>query len=93
MRPQTVYKPADGVQVREEAFGLLFYNYQGPRLYFVPSKDLIPGNFFNGRRSVSELVESICSHNGWSRAKVKDRIIQILEMLEERGLIDGQSIC
>ena len=45
------------------------------------------------RQSVSELVESICSHNGWSRAKVQDRIIQILEMLEERGLIDGQSIC
>jgi putative mycofactocin binding protein MftB len=93
MRSQTVYKLAAGVQVREETFGLLFYNYQGLRLYFVPSEDLIPDNFFNGRQSVSELVESICSHNGWSRAKVKDRIIQILIMLEERGLIRGQSIC
>jgi putative mycofactocin binding protein MftB len=87
------YKVASGVQVREETFGLLFYNYQGPRLYFVPSKDLIPDVFFHGRQSVSELVESICSHNGWSRAGVQDRILQILEMLEERGLIDEQSIC
>jgi putative mycofactocin binding protein MftB len=87
------YKLASGVQVREETFGLLFYNYQGLRLYFVPSEDLIPDNFFNGRQSVSELVESICSHNGWPRAGVQDRIIQILIMLEKKGLIRGQSIC
>jgi putative mycofactocin binding protein MftB len=93
MRSQTVYKLAAGVQVREETFGLLFYNYQGPRLYFVPSKDLIPDIFFHGRQSVSELAESICSHNGWSRAGVQDRIIQILIMLEKKGLIRGQSIC
>ena len=35
-----------GVQVREEKFGLLFYNYRGPRLYFVPSKDLIDADFW-----------------------------------------------
>ena len=44
------YKLADGVQVREEKFGLLFYNYRGPRLYFLPTKDLIASDFFNGHK-------------------------------------------
>ena len=87
------YKPADGVQVREEKFGLLFYNYRGPRLYFVPSKDLIDADFFNGRQSVSGLIASICARKGWTRAKVGERIIQILVKLEDKGLIHGQSIC
>ena len=84
------YKLADGVQVREEKFGLLFYNYRGPRLYFVPSKDLIDADFFNGRQSVSGLIASICARKGWTRAGVGERITQILAKLEDKGLIDGQ---
>jgi putative mycofactocin binding protein MftB len=87
------YKLADGVQVREEKFGLLFYNYRGPRLYFVPSKDLIDVDFFNGRQRISGLIESICARKGWIRAGVGERIMQILAKLEDKGLIDGQSIC
>jgi len=86
------YKPADGVQVREETFGLLFYNYQGPRLYFVPSKDLVDVDFFNGRQSVSALIASICARKGWSSAEVGERIRQILAQLEKKGLIDEQPI-
>jgi putative mycofactocin binding protein MftB len=87
------YTLADGVQVREEKFGLLFYNYRGPRLYFLPTKDLIASDFFNGRKSASELIESICSQNMWPRVRVRDRIKQVLIMLEKKGLIRGQSIC
>lgn len=87
------YKLADGVQVREEKFGLLFYNYRGPRLYFVPSKDLIDVDFFNGRQRISGLIASICARKGWTRARVGERIMQILAKLEDKGLIDGQSIC
>ena len=86
------YKLADGVQVRAEKFGLLFYNYRGPRLYFVPSKDLIDVDFFNGRQSVSGLIASICARKRWTRAGVGERITQILAKLEDKGLIDGQSI-
>ena len=86
------YKLAAGVQVREESFGLLFYNYQGPRLYFVPSKDLIDVDFFNGRQSFSELIASICKRRGWTKAEVGERIIQILTKLEDKGLIYGQPI-
>jgi len=86
------YKPADGIQVREEKFGLLFYNYRGPRLYFVPSKDLIDVEFFNGRQSVSGLIASICGRRGWTSAGVGERITQILAKLEDKGLIHEQPI-
>ena len=74
------YKLAAGVQVREESFGLLFYNYRGPRLYFVPSKDLIDVDFFNGWQSFSGLIASICKRRGWKKAEVGERIIQILKV-------------
>jgi len=87
------YKSAEGVQVREETFGLLFYNYRGPRLYFVPSKDLIDVDFFDGRQSVSGLIASICARKGWTRTQVGEKITQVLTKLEDKGLIRGQSIC
>ncbi len=93
MRSQTVYNLVTGVQVREEKFGLLFYNYRGPRLYFVPSKDLIDVEFFNGRQSVSGLIASICARKGWTGAEVGERITQALAKLEDKGLIYGQSLC
>lgn len=43
---ETAYKPAPGVQVREEDFGLLFYKMKGPRLFFLPSGDLLEEVFF-----------------------------------------------
>ncbi len=87
------YKLAAGVQAREESFGLLFYNYQGPRLFFVPTKDLIEVDFFNGRQSVTELIAFICAQKGWTEAEVGERIRQILTKLVDKGLIYGQSIC
>jgi putative mycofactocin binding protein MftB len=87
------FRPADGVQVREETFGLLFYDYRGPRLYFVPTKDLIDVGFFNGRQSVSGLIASICARKGCIKALVEERIMQVLSKLEDKGLIYGQPIC
>lgn len=86
------FKPADGVQVRTEGFGLLFYDYRGPRLYFVPSKDLIDVGFFSRRQSVSELIASICNRKECTKALVEERITQVLAKLEDKGLIYGQPI-
>ena len=86
------FRPADGVQVREEKFGLLFYDYRGPRLYFVPSKDLIDVGFFTGRQSVSGLIASTCVRKGYAKALVEERITQVLAKLEDKGLIYGQPI-
>ncbi len=93
MRSNTVYHLKTGVQVRPEVFGLLFYNYRGPRLYFVPSKDLIPSEFFGGKETVGDLVTGICKRMPWPGDVVGKKIQEILDMLEGRELIYGESVC
>ena len=87
---QSKYRLSVGVQVRNETFGLLFYNYRGPRLYFVPSKDIIDAEFFNGRQSVSGLIDSISTRRGWPWTETEKRIRLILSKLAEKGLIYEQ---
>lgn len=93
MCPESVYRLQDGVQVRREKFGLLFYDYRGPRLYFVPSKDLLGDGFFDGTHTTSELVESICAEHDWPRGLVSGKVNLILELLKTKGLIHEQSVC
>lgn len=93
MQSEKVYNLAKGVQVRNEKFGLLFYNYRGPRLYFVPTRNMIASTFFDGQMPVGELITAIKAEQRWPRQWVADRVTQLLQMLEDKGLIYGQSIC
>ena len=93
MQSYLVYNLSKGVQVRKENFGLLFYNYAGPRLYFVPTLDMISNDFFEGKQKVKELIDHLESKYHWPRQWIEDRVGQILEVLEQKGLIYGQSVC
>ncbi len=93
MCPESVYTLADGVQVRREKFGLLFYDYRGPRLYFLPSGDLMDDRFFDGERTVRGLVESLCAERDWPQPLTQGRVDKILELLKMKGLIHEQSVC
>jgi putative mycofactocin binding protein MftB len=93
MNSKSVFKLAKGVQVRKEVFGLLFYDYRGPRLYFVPSKDLITDSFFDGKQSIDELTDALTTSTPSPRKQVQDQIEKILETLENKGLINGQPVC
>jgi putative mycofactocin binding protein MftB len=93
MQTKTVYCLEEGVQVRKEKFGLLFYNYRGPRLYFVPSKDLIDPQFFDGRMKTDALINRIYDAHPWPLTWVEKWVAQILTMLENKGLVNGQSVC
>ena len=59
MGQEAVYCLSAGVQVRREKFGLLFYDYRGPRLYFAPTRDLIQEGFFAGQVTVADLTGAI----------------------------------
>jgi len=93
MKQGKFYRLQEGVQVRRETFGLLFYDYRGPRLYFVPSRDLIDDSFFTGQQTEQELIEAVTAGQPWNHPETKARIVQILEMLEEKGLVHGQPLC
>ena len=90
----TIYRLSPGVQVRKEKFGLLFYDYRGPRLYFLPSGDFINESFFSGGQSVSELIAAIHQeHQSYRRQEIVNFINQICLKLSDKGLIHGQSLC
>ena len=93
MDMKKLYYLNDGVQVRKEKFGLLFYDYRGPRLYFVPTKNLIENIFFNGTQTAEGLMESIQTRYKQSRQASQQWITQVLNTLKEKGLIHEQSIC
>ena len=93
MHLDSLYRLAEGVQVRNEVFGLLFYDVKGRRLYFVPSKNMITDEFFEGKQRVTDLLDRLCAEMPWPRKWVHDQLEQILEKLERKGLICGQSIC
>ncbi len=90
MQLDSVYRLAEGVQVRNEVFGLLFYDYRGPRLYFVPSRNMIMDNFFEGGQRVSDLLDRLCVEMPQHRKRLHDQLGQVLEKLERKGLIHGQ---
>jgi putative mycofactocin binding protein MftB len=93
MNTKKSYHLREGVQVREEKFRLLFYDYRGPRLYFVPTKNLIGNDFFNGSQSAEGLIESIHTRHRQSRRASQQWVMQVLTELAQKGLIHEQSIC
>lgn len=90
MHLDSVYRLAEGVQVRNEVFGLLFYDYRGPRLYFVPTKQLICDTFFEGKQRFADLLDRLGDEMPETRERVQDQLGRVLEKLEKKGLIHGQ---
>jgi putative mycofactocin binding protein MftB len=48
------YRLCDGVQVRAERGGLLFYRRKGPRLYFLSSGAMLSPDYFESDRPLRE---------------------------------------
>jgi putative mycofactocin binding protein MftB len=80
------YKLTAGTQVREEDFGLLFYTMVGPHLYFLSSKDLLHGDFFQGAVTLDEWIEQHVDQNSVTEARMSE-LRTTLSRLEEKGVI------
>ena len=93
MNDSKVYVLNQGIQVRRENFGLLFYNYHGLRLYFVPIGVLIDPDFFDGNHTAEEMLNASCLRKYRSVQWIQKRMEQVLQLLEKKGLIHGKSIC
>jgi putative mycofactocin binding protein MftB len=80
------YKLAQGSQVREEDFGLLFYTMAGPRLYFFPCAELLDRGFFSG-----EFTLGTWMHHNRGKDAVPNALmlslINSLNQLKEKGVI------
>ncbi len=93
MYTKSAYRLCEGVQVRPEKFGLLFYHYAGPKLYFVPSNDLVDESFFHGAQTLDDLVVAVRDRRGWSEKTAEQHLLSLLKLLKSKGLVHEQSIC
>jgi putative mycofactocin binding protein MftB len=86
------YKLCRGVQVRPESFGLLFYHYDGPKLFFVQSKDLVDAHFFSGEQSIGDLANGLMETRGWPKEAAQKKLSVLMRLLKARGLVDEQPL-
>jgi len=83
---KTKYQLAEGTQVREEEFGLLFYTREGPRLFFVSSGDLLSEIFFQGLLSLEEGVTNSQIQSPEAEARLKELQVSLAK-LSDKGVI------
>ncbi|HKI51059.1 MAG TPA: mycofactocin biosynthesis chaperone MftB [Geothermobacteraceae bacterium] len=70
-------------RVRQEEFGLLFYDSRGPRLLFAETGNLLAPDYFEVVRSKGELPDGLNSH----QKRVVDNFVN---QLLERGYLREQ---
>jgi putative mycofactocin binding protein MftB len=73
-------------RVRQEGFGLLFYDSRGPRLLFAETGRLLPTDFFAAVRSRDELPAGLSEQE---QGVLKKFLTQLLE----KGFLREQPIC
>ena len=93
MSIKSAYRLCEGVQVRPEKFGLLFYQYAGPKLYFVPSQDLVDVSFFHGEQTFDNAVDVIGDRGGWPEETAEQYLSMLLKLLKSKGLVHEQPVC
>lgn len=75
-----------GTQVRKEDFGLLFYTFAGPKLFFLPSGHLLDPEFFQGRHSLAQSLKLDCAGAQVSANRVRS-LQKALALLTHKGVI------
>jgi len=72
-------------RVRQEGFGLLFYDARGPRLLFAETGNLLPADFFDIPRRPGELPAGLSPQQQEVLAKFTGKLM-------ERGFLREQPI-
>lgn len=80
------YTLANGTRVREEDFGLLFYQMNGPRLHFMASGYFLKESFFQGEMTLEAWVDRL---TGTQEGKNQEAgaLGRALEQLKNKGVI------
>ncbi|WP_020676751.1 mycofactocin biosynthesis chaperone MftB [Geopsychrobacter electrodiphilus] len=73
-------------RVRQEGFGLLFYDSRGPRLLFAATGKLLAPDFFETERRKDELPAGL---NAQQQSVLQNFITKLLE----RGFLREQPVC
>jgi len=71
----------DGIQlhpacrVRQEGFGLLFYDSRGPRLLFAETGTLLPHDFYDVQRGMDELPAGLTTSQQQALQKFVNQLV------------------
>jgi len=73
-------------RVRQEGFGLLFYDSRGPRLLFAETGGLLAADHFDQIRSREDLPAGLSGHQ-------QNMLKKFITRLLERGFLREQPLC
>jgi len=73
-------------RVRQEEFGLLFYDSRGPRLLFAETGTMLPAEFFAIARGKRELPEGLAERE-------QEKLEKFVNILLEKDFLREQPLC
>jgi putative mycofactocin binding protein MftB len=76
-----------GVQVRKESWGLLFYEQERHRLYFIRSGNWLLPHYFDGTWTPDRLIEDVSGRTRLATDRVELNVRKLTDKLLENGMI------
>jgi putative mycofactocin binding protein MftB len=73
-------------RVRQEGFGLLFYDSRGPRLLFAETGTMLPAEFFHVARDRGEFPEGLAERE-------REQLRHFVNLLLEKDFLREQPLC
>lgn len=77
------FKLHPACRVRQETFGLLFYDARGPRLLFAETGNLLPPDFFSEVRGKEEFAAAVPPAQ-------RRGLVRLVEQLTAKGFLREQ---
>jgi putative mycofactocin binding protein MftB len=81
------FRLADGVQVRRESWGLLFYRPGPHKLCFVKSADWLNPDHFDGSWTFASVVGDISRRTGAPAATIERSLLRLTDRLVKNRVI------
>jgi putative mycofactocin binding protein MftB len=83
------YRLANDVQVRKEAWGLLFYRQAEHKVYFVRSGEWLKPEHFDGTWTLENLTQDIAKRTGALVENIKTALPKLTERLTANRMLVG----
>ena len=84
---RTVYRLAQGVQVRKEIWGLLFYSQADHKIHFIRSRNMLYPWHFDGTWTLDRIIREIAERLKIPSESVEPSIKKVIDRLLEKEMI------
>ncbi|MEJ2738690.1 MAG: hypothetical protein P8105_02440 [Dehalococcoidia bacterium] len=84
---RTVYRLAQGVQVRKEIWGLLFYSQTDHKIHFIRSRDMLYPWYFDGTWTLDRIIHEIAERLKIPGETIEPSVNKVIDRLLEKEMI------